>query len=129
MFFVGAFHKVKHGAPYLCSNMPHLRRKKFMIRFYLLVDFLHNKHMETHMLNYIAIVEQHGEICVELLLLFATKQQALETCSNIFSSSRRFNNAVNLKQVSLHETIFIQLRNCCSVDGNRENKEFEKNLR
>lgn len=56
-----------------------------MIRFYLLVDFFCTINiLETHICEHIelyAIVVQHGEICVELL--FATKQQALETCSNI----------------------------------------------
>lgn len=42
--------------------------------------FAQHTHGDIHELY--AIVVQHREICVELLL-FATKQQALETCSNI----------------------------------------------
>lgn len=73
-------------------NMPHLRRTGFMIRFYSQKNCFRDLHtfyfcaieIKRHSYMYVELYDSvvvHQKICVELL--FATKQQALETCSNI----------------------------------------------
>lgn len=70
-------------------NMPHLRRTEFMIRFYSQKNCFRDLHIfffcaieiKRHSYMYVELYDfvVHQSLCVELLLLFATKQQALET--------------------------------------------------